>query len=194
MWSELQLKMFRNRTKWDFEHHMGQLSENAAEALFLCLEVPSIPAPLWRWEYAGIPYLRRVQRPTRDHDKRIAVLRNQMRSLAIRLQNLIEKIEQSHLLDQKPLSLVLLALAPALLFGISRFTEIEVIKWTILPITFLETLLTTKRPGISMNPEHISIHSTGNPSSTAWNDSGNWLTSPLIKVLLRGTSQTKKKQ
>lgn len=34
-----------------------------------------------------------------------------------------------------------------------------------------------RRPGTSMNPEYITIHSTGNPSSTARNERG-WLTNP----------------
>ena len=34
-----------------------------------------------------------------------------------------------------------------------------------------------RRPGTSMHPEYITIHSTGNPSSTARNERG-WLTNP----------------
>ena len=34
-----------------------------------------------------------------------------------------------------------------------------------------------RRPGITMTPEYITIHSTGNPTSTAQNERG-WLTNP----------------
>jgi N-acetylmuramoyl-L-alanine amidase len=34
-----------------------------------------------------------------------------------------------------------------------------------------------RRPGIAMTPEYITIHSTGNPTSTAQNERG-WLTNP----------------
>ena len=38
-----------------------------------------------------------------------------------------------------------------------------------------------RRPGTSMNPEYITIHSTGNPKSTARNERA-WLTNPVNKV------------
>ena len=38
-----------------------------------------------------------------------------------------------------------------------------------------------RRPGLPMSPQYITIHSTGNPSSTARNERG-WLTNPGNKV------------
>ena len=38
-----------------------------------------------------------------------------------------------------------------------------------------------RRPGLSMSPQYITIHSTGNPSSTARNERA-WLTNPSNKV------------
>ena len=38
-----------------------------------------------------------------------------------------------------------------------------------------------RRPGLVMTPQYITIHSTGNPSSTARNERG-WLTNPSNKV------------
>ena len=38
-----------------------------------------------------------------------------------------------------------------------------------------------RRPGLSMSPQYITIHSTGNPKSTARNERG-WLTNPSNKV------------
>lgn len=38
-----------------------------------------------------------------------------------------------------------------------------------------------RRPGLPMSPQYITIHSTGNPNSTARNERG-WLTNPTNKV------------